>query len=259
MLKKILSIAVMIIMIFCTPGNAYKLPDKVLLTDIYQREYRDVNKTWDGDSNLCWAATLSNMISFARNDNKAQEYFDTFKRISLNLGNISFWALRAFCQETNENKDVRYCDLFRDSEAIVTWYNTKDIMTDLIMALNQHKVIYLGISNTIHGGGHAVTLYGYDTDEDGNLYFHIVDNDDKKREMYRIKVSLERHWIRVIWALEDTDIFGPGWYIHEFMSLPINDKSTYTSMQIFEERYKFRNAKEYIYGIPELEYLEEEE
>lgn len=41
----------------------------------------DVNKTWNDDANLCWAATASNMLKYAGFDAgmTAQEIFDEFK------------------------------------------------------------------------------------------------------------------------------------------------------------------------------------
>ena len=38
------------------------------------------------------------------------------------------------------------------------------------------------------GRGHAITMWGYDTDKDGNLIIYLTDSDDYAVEMFRQKV-----------------------------------------------------------------------
>lgn len=70
--------------------------------------------------------------------------------------------------------------------------NTKsDIYQTLQNSINRNWGTTLSIGK--EGSGHAITMWGYDMDADGNLIAYLTDSDDHKLGLFRQKVIVNRY------------------------------------------------------------------
>ncbi|MBQ2790396.1 MAG: hypothetical protein IJE97_12245, partial [Thermoguttaceae bacterium] len=141
--------------------------------------YYDVNKSWSGDEQMCWAASTSNLLKYAGFDAgmSVEEIFDAFKTSFTDAGGAVSYGVEWFLNGVDRGEGL---DGFAQLEqagggyyvnALVddylTSYSLKDGSVDALDALNAAaNGLRDGSAVSIaceweDGVGHATTLWGY--------------------------------------------------------------------------------------------------
>jgi hypothetical protein len=203
-------------------------------------QWSDVNKSWNGDSNLCWAATASNMLYYAKWDtasyNTAASIFNNFKYYWTNESGYIDYGLQWWLNGTSPPSGYGGATASGggnywpsvDAASVIgyAWYigsssSEGNAMAD-IAAYLPSKAVGLAIYRWNGQGGHAITVWGYDYHlVNGNLVYDaiwVTDSDDGYIGLKRYSVHLDSHdpWI---WDLGDG---YSGWYIGWETWLEIN-------------------------------------
>ena len=191
-------------------GLAFSVPYKVPGLE-WKREYGwfDCNKidpvsSSADDSNLCWAATVSNMLYWwlAQNKENIERYgytgpntynsstdcdvFKYFKDHFLDKGSFMHSALNWFLwgkpvkNESNHsfgNHKGFFNDLFNDNVVRITSANL--LSEDFKMAFTNKESIGMAIMVKAGSSSHAITVWGADFDANGEVCtVYIVENND---------------------------------------------------------------------------------
>ncbi len=188
--------------------------------------YFDTNKTWRGDSRLCWAATASNMLAWWQQTYHMADYlpnapqdaddiFSIFKENWVNEGGFSdlgcHWWLAGISHATPRayqyyrsckgDGGSYYDGLYSPhstTQLITTTYtrnlSAKGVTKALARELEQGSAI--GLSLFLHNGksfcsGHAVTLWGISWNEEtGELtHLHVSNSDDELIGVFSVEVT----------------------------------------------------------------------
>lgn len=177
----------------------------------------DVNKTGNDDHNFCWAASASNVLSWAgwgtASDPTAQNIFDEFKEhwwtgsgVSDGTGstrNAWAWWLNGY-GNVNDNR------IWKEGSAYVNvagggnaWSQYK--FEDYYQETSTRSTLMTSLKSYLTGGwgvslfydnpdvtkvDHIVTVWGYDYDEAGNVTgLYITDSDDGKSDKQFVPVT----------------------------------------------------------------------
>ncbi len=230
MLKR-LAFIIMFLFLFVGVAASYEVPRTVLLTENFERHYRDADKAWDGDDDfLCWAAVLSNMLAFATNMDE-NEFFNWYKKTVENKGNSFMYGMRVFCKEYIEENDMHRCTAFMNMD-YVNYYRMGNMRNWIVGSLIRNEILGLG-ARGLFGGWHAITVYGYTLDEEDRFYLYWTDSNDGKRMMYKDKVLLTPN---------DVLIFGSGrlagYAIYEVVTFPLVHVTSALDMNRDDLEYK---------------------
>lgn len=237
MLRKITFI-IMFLFMFISVAIAYEVPRQVLLTENFKRHYRDADKAWDdSDSLLCWAAVLSNMIAFTT-DTDEDVIFNWFKKNVGNKPNSFLYGMLVLCKDYIGKEHETSCIPFVNMD-YVNYYRTEDLRNWIIGSLIRNEIIGMA-TQAILGNWHAITVYGYEVDDDGVFYLYWTDSDDEKRMMYKDKVRFDPYGINVFAS-------GALWgsTIYEAVSLSVSDPTALLEInrEINEQEEKDRRLK----------------
>lgn len=214
-------IALSIIFGYTVPSYSYELRSKIILTEDYNRDYRDIDKKYDGkDDKMCWAASISNMISFALNDDKAQHYFDWFKEHFENKPIPLIKGFASFCEEYNNQTDITECEVFRNLKYRDV-QKTPDLRDWIIGSFMRNEILIIGVFNMEFLSSHVVTLYGYEI-EDDKFYLYWVDSNDGEKVLYKDHIAPD--WYTKAIQFESGVL--SGWAILQAVSLPVDIKDS---------------------------------
>ncbi|OQX05385.1 MAG: hypothetical protein BWK76_27580 [Desulfobulbaceae bacterium A2] len=191
----------------------------------------DVNKTYVDDSNLCWAASSSNLLAYtgwtggASLDTTA-EIFADFKTHWTNQGGHPYvgtywwftgtnmmagqtgWAqlegtAQAGLYDAATFDDNYFYDSFKGDSAAT-------VFSELLQLIDQDYGLALSIEKYVNDVryGHSITLWGIDT-ATGSIY--ITDSDDGVTALKSYHYS----------GLSLTDYFGGGWSLTDVTGLEL--------------------------------------
>ena len=191
--------------------------------------WQDVNKNWNDDSNLCWAAAASNILEWAGwgtpADSIEQNIFDEFKEHWTNQGSLAEYGWRWWLNGILPPQDEGWAQVnvsgggnYWPSLNFYNYYywdvDTSTIMSSLQSYLRSGYGVTLSVYT--NGGGHALTAWGYDYDSSGNYTgVWVSDSDDNSSTMKRLSVSYSNGQ----WNLGDS---YTGWYIGNVQALERN-------------------------------------
>jgi hypothetical protein len=173
----------------------------------------DTDKTWVDDSNLCWAATASNILAFTGWNggallSTASEIFDNYKNYWNNGGStveigtqwwfdgtnskqgVADWAqltdtsFTGFYSTALFNSNFESASLFANSDYI-------DILSNYISGATGLGTVGIGLGvgwyqwddvnkKWVRNGGHAITVWGIDVDYS---ILYVTDSDDKANQL----------------------------------------------------------------------------
>ncbi len=182
--------------------------------------YYDVNKNWNDDNDLCWAAAASNMLAWWQNmygtaayanssvPTDVQDIFDTFKLYWNDVGGnahvgCSWWL----CGYAYEDENVKagtagyYSNHYSQStieyatDRINLAGTSASEVGDLIASyLEQGSALSISVHKYEGWGeftsGHALTLWGITQDEETGYLtsIHVTDSDDNRDGMFTIEL-----------------------------------------------------------------------
>ncbi|MBP3531005.1 MAG: fibronectin type III domain-containing protein, partial [Thermoguttaceae bacterium] len=141
--------------------------------------YYDVNKNWNGDDQMCWAASASNLLKYAGFDAgmTVQEIFDEFKSSFTDDGGAVSYAVEWFLNGVNRGEGLNdFAQLEKSGggyyvNALVDDYLTSyslldgsvdalDALTAAATGLRDGCAVSVGCQWE-NGVGHATTVWGY--------------------------------------------------------------------------------------------------
>jgi hypothetical protein len=163
----------------------------------------DTNKTWDDDSNMCWAAAASNILKWGKWEvasyNSASLIFNHFKYYWANTGGEVPWAYDwwfsgryytgvAIAGGGNFWPSRKSWDLFHAGAG--------DQMQLIDRYLRAGYGVTLGVQHVSSGIRHAMTVWGFDyhpgydvSDERYYSHLYVTDPDDNLVELRRYEVG----------------------------------------------------------------------
>lgn len=189
----------------------------------------DVDKAWGGrDDVACWCATAANVLDYTRwNADGHQDATDIYNDMIANLyqGNRGHGSMAYSYYVGTYYPQLDWNDYFHQ------WSDGDTMLQKIDEYLNLGYGLYLSI------GGHAVTCWGYETDDATGEYTHIyiTDSDDAaggfnaepygfngNTDVYRVPVNYNantRSWELTnyhnqTWRhIERIDAFEPRWVL----------------------------------------------
>jgi hypothetical protein len=196
----------------------------------YGTSVPDANKDWSGDSYLCWGAAASNILTWGgwSTPTYSDEHliFDNFEDHWTDQGGMmeygwDWWlngtlppAWGGYSQVDvsgggNHWPTLNFSDYFHE-----TWSASQ-----AMSAIDNYLHAGYGVTLAIYDGGHAITAWGYEYDDNDLDYYkgiYITDSDDKLSELryYDLYKAGDR------WYLDDYG--GDDWYIEGVQALERN-------------------------------------
>jgi hypothetical protein len=192
-----LGIVVMIIMLLIMSGLAYGLEYEYTLMKRYNRPYIDVNKTYKGDDNMCWAAAVVNSAHFSsglKGKKIAKEGFNWLLKVHGNTGEKMDVGYALYLKQ---DRDYLYRNGF---VGFMFHKRKKKFLKWIGAALDQGEVVTLQteLTDAIGAGEgqkktyrHALTVYGY-AFNGKSIALIYVDSDDGKRKLYKESIVMNK-------------------------------------------------------------------
>lgn len=195
----------------------------------------DVNKTWNGDDQLCWAASASNVLAYTNwigtpNLSTGDEIYGDFASSWTNVAGSSYDAIDWWF--TGQNPHAGDTGWAQVTKPMTGFYNASlfnsninwDYLTstnyenDMLSYVGDNLGISLLIQENVNGVryGHFITLWGIDTATDS---IYITDSDDHTNALKTYNYS----------GLDLTNYGGGGWSLQEIIGLgpnPVPEPST---------------------------------
>ena len=136
----------------------YDTPDSYIIDD-----YKDANKTYKGDRNLCWAAAGSNLVaSYAKSDENL--LFNDIKDNFEDAPNNVCTAIDYFGYTNVALFEYEYFDKF------------------IKFCISNDQPVYISVAKSYTNINHAMTVYGYDTRTSG-FFIYITDSNDHRKKL----------------------------------------------------------------------------
>lgn len=158
----------------------------------YGGTWQDANKTWSNDSQLCWAASASNVLAWAgwgtSQYNTATTIFDQFKTYWPNSGG---WPVNGWSWWLNGT--TKEGAGYWPNQPYNWYYNSASFNGNnpgLLNNINSYLHAGYGVNVSIHwaywwGLAHSITIWGIGTKDDGSYSgLWITDSDDHQTGMF---------------------------------------------------------------------------
>lgn len=175
----------------------------------------DVNKTWQNDSALCWAATASNMLAWSgwgypttetfNDENDIYNYFKAHWPNSSNttVDTLSWWfdGVDASFWANPTTIGGAFWPSYNIDDYIRELSNYQGDIFDKYVSLFSNGYAAIGMRiRAINQPGHIVTAWGYEYDENGNyIGIYLTDSDDHYEGMVYYNVSYSDS----LWYIDD--------------------------------------------------------
>lgn len=203
----------------------------------YGGRWQDVNKspTNPDDDWMCWAIAAANILDWT---GWAQPFFDSaadvfgiFQNAWTNAGGLMEYAwqwwfdgtqppAQAGWSEVNNGggyqSQFNFADYFQEDwatydPATSLWSNGDSLLATIDTYL--HSGFGTTLAVYTNGGGHALTVWGYEFNESGDYTgLWVTDSDDAREELKRLSVSLNTD--TNLWYLDYENLYGyEGWFI----------------------------------------------
>lgn len=186
--------------------------------DNYGRNWYDADKTLIDDSNMCWAASISNVLAYTgwdagyTADGIFSEYRDHFKNdANYNLSALNYWFYGSdFLGYIDVPGGGGYYPDYALSDYVhsVNWTNSINIIADI----DQWLHLGYGVDITLDGTfGHAVTCYGIEYNDSGDYSgLWIVDNNDRLDRLYLVGMTntYNAAYKGDIWSITSGSYYG---------------------------------------------------
>ncbi len=218
----------------------------------------DTTKTWSGDSEMCWAATAANMLSWWQHwDASTPDNGTTPPQGALNIYNqlksdygsdladtgavigIDWWfngstsAQFWSSQFTYNGESVLakggggyYTGLYENvgfqGDYFVKdgYLSYSDVNTNLLSSMKSHQTVGLGISQG-EDTGHSITMWGleYDTASNTVSKLYVTDSDDYGRGLITLTTKEDDG---KMFLMGDGSYSSGSWYVDNFVTLDLN-------------------------------------
>ena len=178
--------------------------------EAFDVSYADADKTGDGDSNLCWAASAANILTWA---GWAADDDDTFNIFKSNFQNNPGWVYDALRYYFNNYVPAVTAEM-------VTVRETRSyLLLDFIVSiLHEGKGAVIKIAYPNKEIGHFLTVYGYQYfQQEDNFALYFVDSDDYQHRVRYFK--FEWNDAKNRWEAHGS---YTGWYLVYAVSLNRN-------------------------------------
>ena len=153
------------------------------LSYIVEGPHPDADKTYAGDSQMCWAASLSNVLSYTGWDAglTADEIMSVYRGNFPNIGGwfesgLSYWFNGDDLRGISTGGGGYYSGIGYSSITTTSIFSKDNLLSDIDSWLHDGS----GINLDIEGGGtgHALTVYGIEYDETGYTGLWVADGND---------------------------------------------------------------------------------
>lgn len=205
----------------------------------------DTTKTWSGDTNLCWAATAANMLSWwqhwdANNSTSApQGALNIYDQLKSDYGKdltdyhagvgIDWWLVGANHSGRTSSVFTKgggayYLDIYSSNyETQADYFVFYDSFSDpLITALSatSMNVVGLGLGKTNdEDAGHSITLWGIEYDDTSQVVskIYVTDSDDYSSGLKALSVETKGDYAML------TDYGDGNWYLYNYVTFGLKE------------------------------------
>lgn len=220
----------------------------------------DTTKTWSGDSEMCWAATAANMLSWWQHwDASTPDNGTTPPQGALNIYNqlksdygsdladtgavigIDWWfngstSAQFWSSQFTYNRESvlakggggYYTGLYENvgfqGDYFVKdgYLSYSDVNTNLLSSMKSHQTVGLGISQG-EDTGHSITMWGveYDTASNTVSKLYVTDSDDYEGGLITLTCSTKQNDDKMF-LMGDGYYSSGSWYVDNFVTLDLN-------------------------------------
>ena len=169
--------------------------------------FADADKSGNGDSQLCWAAAVANILTWTGWAEDENDTFDTFRGHFADEPGYLYDALRYYFNEF----------VSEISADMVTVREVRPTMLDefLVSALYDGKGVVIKIKYPNRKVGHFLTIYGYRLyPEQGRVVLFYTDSEDRRRKIREMFIT----WDEAASRWEIGGLYG-GWFLEYAVSL----------------------------------------
>jgi len=176
----------------------------------FELAYADADKTGLGDSNLCWAASAANVLTWA---GWAADEDDTLNIFRSNFANSPGWVYDALRYYFNNYVPGV------TAEMVTVRETRSNLLLDFIVSvLHEGQGAVIKIAYPDMEIGHFLTIYGYQYfQQEDNFALYFVDSDDYQHQMRYLKME----WNDATRRWESHGLYS-GWYLEYVVSLARN-------------------------------------
>ncbi len=201
--------------------------------DDFGGTWHDADKDWDGDTMLCWAAAASNVLDWGGWDATAysteSSIFDNYEDHWTDEGSLSVfaWWWWFYGEDISPGPGWSSVDVAGGGDHFSAYdfndyyheYWDSDTMSAVDDYLHAGYGVNLGVYT--NGGGHALTAWGFEYDDNGDyLGVYVTDSDDNQWGASGLQYySVSWNDINNRWDLGGV---YDGWYIGGVMALDNN-------------------------------------
>ncbi len=185
----VISVLVMVL------GVGSAVAETYFIYDDFGGTWCDANKTYDGDSNMCWAAAISNVLDYGAWEvaayPTAPEILAYYKACGGKVGGLPldglYWWLNGLASPPGGNFWPAY-------RATAMWDGVFPNPENIESLLRGGYAVTLGISSPSIGVGHALTCWGvqYSTTPGGlRIYssIFVTDSDDDATALLEVPIT----------------------------------------------------------------------
>ena len=176
----------------------------------FELAYADADKTGLGDSNLCWAASAANVLTWA---GWAADEDDTLNIFRSNFANSPGWVYDALRYYFNNYVPGV------TAEMVTVRETRSNLLLDFIVSvMHEGQGAVIKIAYPDMEIGHFLTIYGYQYfQQEDNFALYFVDSDDYQHQMRYLKMV----WNDATHRWESHGLYS-GWYLEYVVSLARN-------------------------------------
>lgn len=248
--KRAVFLAIGLALLLAWPVPAWA--DTYLFYNAFGGTWQDAEKDWSGDSQMCWAATASNVLTWGGwqvpQFHNEELIFEEFEARWADKRGWEEYALRWWFDGTDPGGgriDVPGGGNYWSSYTFSNYYKPMNASANQMEKLDQDLAngyaSILLVRGINHSGAHVITAWGYDYHYEGTQKKYdavwVTDSDDGVNDLRRYPVSYNSNKSR--WELGGG---YAGWYIDGVDGLKANPSPRIAK---YDFRYTYANGDWY--------------
>jgi hypothetical protein len=172
--------------------------------------FTDAEKTWHGDSNMCWAAAAANLIAWSGWAADEDDTFDIFRDHFEDKPGYIYDALRYYF--------ANYVAGVGAEMVAVRESRSHKLLDFIVSAVHEGKGVAVKIDSPAKQNGHFLSIFGYHYLEyEDNFILYLTDSDDGRHQIRKFYLAWNDATQR--WEFQN---FYIGYYLEYALSLARN-------------------------------------
>ena len=175
-----------------------------------QTAFTDADKTWHGDSNMCWAAAAANLIAWSGWAADEDDTLDIFRDHFEDKPGYIYDALRYYF--------ANYVAGVGAEMVAVRESRSHKLLDFIVSAVHEGKGVAVKIDSPAKKNGHFLSIFGYHyLEHEDNFILYVTDSDDARHQIRKFYLAWNDDSER--WEFQN---FYIGYYLEYALSLARN-------------------------------------